>query len=665
MRAKRAGRADHGWLRLAALGLLLLAAPAARAVDHLEETGRPLDVAEVAAAGLEPLTAPRSLGFTGRPAWVRLRAENPLASPVERLLAWNWPLVDRLDLYAPDGRGGWTCYRGGLAAPLAERQVNVAAQRHLRIFRLEPGEVLDVYVRVATRGPVLLDGAFVAPRRLVSTTAALILWIGLWAGALAVLIATALWSWLSHRDHTYVAYALFGLALGAYQFVMSGVVPSIVPWLSSAATTLEPVTGGLAALAGVGLTRWYLATALRQPAWDLALRLTGWLGLLAAAPVAWGGVVLANELTAWTGSLAIGGCLLAAALRTARGDRGARHFLVGFGPFALAGAWYVGMLQGRFPPALAAQVVFQATFLFTGLAVALALSTQRRAEEARNREFLEAAVADRSRALDASLARLGAAQRLEAVGRLTAGVAHDFNNLLTAISAGVTDLEREAPPGGAAAPLAEEIRGLVRRGGELTRSLLMVARRQPLEPRPVELNVLVSDLVRLLERLVKGTTLALDLEAGAGVVTADPGQLEQVVLNLVLNARDACDGRGRITVATRRLVRADGEGGRPGGEWVRLSVQDDGPGLDEATRGRIFEPFFSTKGEGKGTGLGLSVVDGVARAHGGFVEVVSAPGLGATFAVWLPVAGASRQEAGPALTPAPGAALTGRARSVT
>jgi signal transduction histidine kinase len=648
------------------LGLALVAAAGrSTAADHLEERGGRFEVAQVAAAGLEPLGAPRSLGFTGRPVWVRLRAENRSAEVVERLFAWNWPLVDRIELHVPDGRGGWTRYQGGLSGPLAERQLTVAAQRHLRIFRMAQGEVLDVYVRIATRGPVLLDGAFTTPRALVGSTAAIIFWVGLWSGALGLLVATALWSWRAHRDRTYVDYALFCAAFGAYQLVMTGVVASIAPWLGSASVTLEPAAAGAAILAGVGLTRRYVRTAQGLPRADRVLQGLGWAAAAAVAPIGWGGVVLANELTAWAGSLALAGCVLTAALAASWGDRSARDFLIAFGPFALAGGWYVGMLQGRFPPALAAQVVMQAALLFTGLAMALSLSAQRRAEELRNRDFLEAAVADRTRALDASLARLGAAQRLEALGRLTAGVAHDFNNLLSAISAGAGDLQREAPPGATAGAVLTEIRELVRRGGELTRSLLMVARRQPLEPRPVELNDLVTGLVRLLERLMKGIELRLDLEAEAGTVLADPGQLEQVVLNLVLNARDACQGRGRVTVATRRITRAEGEAGRPGGEWTRLSVQDDGPGLDPATRARVFEPFFTTKAEGKGTGLGLSVVDGVVRAHGGFVEVISAPGQGATFAVWLPASGAARQEVGPALTPPPGGALTGPARSVT
>jgi signal transduction histidine kinase len=426
---------------------------------------------------------------------------------------------------------------------------------------------------------------------------------------------------------------------------------------------LEPVVGALAAGAGVRFTRSYLGLSRTVPLADRVLQALGWLAPLSAAPAAWGEVVLANQLTGLTGSLAIGGCGLLAGVAAARGERAGRAFLLGFGPFALASGWFVATLRGQLPPSHAAEIITQAALLASGLALALALAAQRHDEAEHLRRSLEAAVADRTRALDATVARLGAAQRLEAVGRLTSGVAHDFNNLLTAISAAAGELQHRAPAEGEAGPLAREIRELVRRGGDLTRSLLQVARRQPLEPHPVPLNALVESLVRLLERLLAGATLELDLDPATGTVVADPAQLEQVVLNLVLNARDACNGRGRILVSTRREQRTPGPGDRPGGAWVRLSVQDDGPGLDEATRARVFEPFFTTKGEG--TGLGLSVVDGVAKAHGGLVEVESAPGQGATFRVWLPSDGATRQEQGLALTPPPGPALTRGPRSVT
>jgi signal transduction histidine kinase len=650
-----------------ALALLLAAAASAstaRADEVLEEAS-PLTVEQVVASGLAPLTAPRSLGFTGRPAWVRLQSVNPADGGQDRLLAWNWPLVERLDLYLADGVGGWKRYSGGLAVPAEARDLTLAVQRHLRSFRIGPHQTLDVYVRVETRGPMLLDGSFQRPHDVISSAAGTVVWTGLWCGAMAVLVAAALWSYRTHRDRSYVDYALFGASFTAYQLLMTGVVPSVAPELGTASMVLEPLVGALAAGAGVRLTRSYLGLARTAPVADRVLQALGWLALASSAPALWGEVVLANRLTGLTGALAIGGCGLLAGVTATRGERAGRAFLLGFGPFALASGWFVATLRGQLPPSHAAEIITQATLLASGLALALALAAQRRDEAEHLRKSLEAAVADRTRALDATVARLDVAQRLEAVGRLTAGVAHDFNNLLTGISAAAGELQRQAPAGDEAGSLAQEIRELVRRGGDLTRSLLQVARRQPLEPHPVPLNALVEALVRLLERLLAGATLALDLDPATGTVVADPAQLEQVVLNLVLNALDACNGRGRILVSTRREVRTPEPGGRPGGAWVLLSVQDDGPGLDEATRARLFEPFFTTKGEGKGTGLGLSVVDGVARAHGGFVEVASAPGLGATFRVWLPSDGATRQEQGPALTPPPGPALTRGPRSVT
>ena len=646
------------------MALVAGAAPAARALEVLEERA-PLAIGEVAAAGLEPLSAPRSLGFTGRPAWVRLRAENPGAVAVEQALSWEWPLVDRLEVWTRDARGGWEVRRGGLALARGKRDLTQAAQRHLRLYRLAPGQAMDAYVRVDTRGPMLLEGRFEAPRLVVRAGALGILWLGLWGGALMVLLATALLSWRARRDGVYVRYALFCLGVAAYQADMTGVLATASAWLSTSSVWLEPVLGAAAALAGVEFTRRYLATGRSVPRLDAGLRWLGGIAALAALPALAGRVVLANQLTSVTGGLAIGACLLVSLVVAARGDGAARNYLVGFLPFAVAGGWYVSTLRGVLPPSHLAEAAFQGTFLLTGLSVALGLSGQRRAEEAANRRFLEAAVADRTRALDATVARLGAAQRLEAVGRLTAGVAHDFNNLLTAIAAGANELRVRAPTGGEEAAVLQEIRDLVRRGGELTRSLLSMARRQPISPRPVALNALVEELVRLLDRIVKGVEVRLELGPEVGTVVADPGQLEQVVLNLVINARDACNGRGRIEVSTRRLQRAHGEGGRPGGAWIRLTVTDDGPGMDGATRARVFEPFFTTKGEGRGTGLGLSVVDGVAKAHGGFVEVVSEPGRGAAFSVWLPASGGPSPEVAPDLTPPPGGALTAPPRSVT
>ncbi len=640
-------------------------APPAQPPEYLIEEDRPLDLATVTAARMAPFTGPWGLGFTDQAVWIRFRVENPGALSVERLLTWEWPLVERLEVWVPDGAGGHRRYLGGLGVPMAERQIAHAGQRHVGNVRLEPGAGADVFARVVTRGPMLLEARAWVPAEMVRRGSANMLWVGIWCGALLALVSAALWSWRFQREQILLHYALFGATFGAYQLDMSGVLASAVPGLSAWAVWLEPVLGAAATAAGVLFTRRYLGLDREQRRMDQVLLGLAAVTGLAALPAAWGDVTLANQITSLTGGPAIGLALVATAVQAVRGGHAARAFFLAFAPFALVGGWYVATLRGLLPPSYVAQAAFQATFLLTGVSAAVALSVRRRADEARVREVLEAAVADRTRALDATVARLGAAQRLEAVGRLTAGVAHDFNNLLTAISADVGDLQREAAPGGPAAPVLGEIRELLRRGGELTRSLLMVARRQPLQPHPVDLNLLVGDLVRLLERLVKGVEMRLALDPAAGTVLADPGQLEQVVLNLVLNARDACDGRGRITLGTGRAWRAGGEGGRAGGEWVRLTVQDDGPGMDEATRVRVFEPFFTTKGEGKGTGVGLSVVDGVARAHGGYAEVASAPGQGATFTVWLPVGGAGPAEGERPLTPPPPGALTGGAHSVT
>jgi signal transduction histidine kinase len=162
----------------------------------------------------------------------------------------------------------------------------------------------------------------------------------------------------------------------------------------------------------------------------------------------------------------------------------------------------------------------------------------------------------------------------------------------------------------------------------------MLARRQPLEPYPVEFNQLVGELVRLLERLMKGVTLHLDLDAGTGTVMADPGQLEQVVLNLVLNARDAMPDGGSIRIHAGIVQAAEHHG--PPGAFVRIDVCDSGVGIASTDRERIFEPFYSTKPSGSGSGLGLASVRRILDRAGGFVRVESHVGVGTTLSIFLP-----------------------------
>jgi two-component system, cell cycle sensor histidine kinase and response regulator CckA len=240
-------------------------------------------------------------------------------------------------------------------------------------------------------------------------------------------------------------------------------------------------------------------------------------------------------------------------------------------------------------------------------------------------------------------AQLRMAQKMEAVGLLAGGVAHDFNNLLTAIKGFASLLQMAIPAGEESAEFVDEIVKAADRAAALTAQLLAFSRQQLLRPEPIDLNARVRGLERMLGLLVsEGGELVLELDPALGLVLADPGQLEQIVLNLSVNARDAIASRkgGRITIATSNATLRDEFTGwrvKPApGEYVRLDVRDNGVGMDAATQARIFDPFFTTKATGQGTGLGLATVYGIAKQSGGYVWVQSAPGEGSTFTVFLP-----------------------------
>jgi signal transduction histidine kinase/ActR/RegA family two-component response regulator len=274
------------------------------------------------------------------------------------------------------------------------------------------------------------------------------------------------------------------------------------------------------------------------------------------------------------------------------------------------------------------------------LSVGLAQTARRRAGEAEvARRALEAEVLERKRAEQ----ELRQSQKMEAVGRLAGGVAHDFNNLLTAIL-GYGDLLYDAlDENPTLQGEADEIRKAANRAASLTRQLLAFSRRQLMVSEVVHLNELVSGMEKMLRRLIgEDVEVATALDPALGAVKADPGQLEQVLLNLALNARDAMPQGGRLTIETAN-VHVDESYSvthsalvRPGA-YVLLSVSDTGVGMDEATRLRVFEPFFTTKEPGKGTGLGLAMVYGIVKQTGGFIWVYSEPDRGTTFKVYLPI----------------------------
>jgi two-component system cell cycle sensor histidine kinase/response regulator CckA len=235
---------------------------------------------------------------------------------------------------------------------------------------------------------------------------------------------------------------------------------------------------------------------------------------------------------------------------------------------------------------------------------------------------------------------LSHSQRMEAVGQLASGVAHDFNNLLTIIK-GYSSLLLDRDLDETDSHAAREIQQAAERAAALTHQLLAFSRKQTLQPRVLDLNKIVHGLEMMLRRvLTENVELCIQTAADLGLVKADPVQMEQVLINLVVNARDAMPKGGRLTIATAPCEVAndsgEGESLMRAGSYVTLSVSDTGIGMDSETRARIFEPFFTTKEVGKGTGLGLATVYGIIKQSNGQIEVESEPGKGASFRVSLP-----------------------------
>ncbi|HET9003929.1 MAG TPA: ATP-binding protein [Gemmatimonadaceae bacterium] len=245
------------------------------------------------------------------------------------------------------------------------------------------------------------------------------------------------------------------------------------------------------------------------------------------------------------------------------------------------------------------------------------------------------------------------AQRMESVGRLAGGVAHDFNNLLTIIISYGQLLLAELQPGAIAREYAQETLEAAARAAALTRQLLTFSRKQVLQPKPVQLNAVVEATEKLLRRLL-GPDVAITVTLGAdtGVVVADPTQLDQVLVNLAVNARDAMPNGGSLEIETARVDAAPGDARWPTlapGRYAMLAVRDTGSGMDEAVRARIFDPFFTTKEASRGTGLGLATVYGIVTQAGGSIFVETAVGAGTRFVVLFPAKSTAEEQRAPAV----------------
>jgi|GEM_PF-1523729 len=252
--------------------------------------------------------------------------------------------------------------------------------------------------------------------------------------------------------------------------------------------------------------------------------------------------------------------------------------------------------------------------------------------------------------------QLRQSQKLQAIGQLAGGVAHDFNNILQAILGRLGLVDTRLDPEDPNARDIEQIRAAALRAAALTRQLLAFGRKQVLQPKNLEVNAAVSDLLSLVRPMI-GADVELVFKRGANLdpVHADPGQFEQILMNLCVNARDAMPNGGTLTLRTGMAVfdetfRAANAWAKPG-RWVLLGVADTGVGMSPEVRDRVFEPFFTTKGVGKGTGLGLATVHGIVHQHGGWIRVDSEPGLGTEFRLFFPPASTRTEDGEKATTP--------------
>jgi len=266
---------------------------------------------------------------------------------------------------------------------------------------------------------------------------------------------------------------------------------------------------------------------------------------------------------------------------------------------------------------------------------------ERTSELQRFNEQLELRIKERTHERETALAQLFEAQKMDTIGQLTGGVAHDFNNLLMAVLGSLSLLEKRLPDDPRSHRLLQNAVQGAQRGAALTQRLLAFSRRQELKPEAVDVQQLVCGMKELLERaLGHGVELRTQFQSMLPAALVDANQLELALLNVALNARDAMPNGGTLAIAATHHIQTEDatDASLPPGDYLRITIADNGIGMDEMTLAKATEPFFTTKGPGKGTGLGLSMVHGLAAQSGGLLHIKSTPNAGTTIELWLPMA---------------------------
>ncbi len=565
------------------------------------------------------------LGYVRGAAWLHAVVDLQPGHPDALELAIGEPQTDRVDVWVGPSRH--SLRTGERIAAEDETRARPWPSVLLPLADASPGP-LDVWVRVESTSVVSLDAELRDPitadqqrdrQRRGFHRFEGVLWTVTGLFAVFALVG---------RDRVLGAFVTYSACALAYHVAVSAGLTALLPGWADTPTVQTLAT--LCIAAGVVHARLMLdALALDRGQRVLLVALgvavvSVWvLPVFVSAPLATAAMA--------TGSIAIVG---ASVYGIARGARWSGAMLVAWLPFGLVVVSAFAANLGLPCPipwsVQAARYAFAWQFAVTALALAVRFAEHRLGEAAAQASLLHEAEQrlEAQRALEDNERQLLLLQRREALGRLAGGVAHDFNNLLTVILGNVEDVRDRVS--GEDLDAIDDALEAGHRASNLVRQLLIYSRGRPLRREVIAVDTLVEETLALVGRLVGAEiSLRVTLEAPGATVDGDRTQLEQILVNLVVNARDAMDGRGHLVVATSLQRGSAGHG-------ARITIQDTGPGIPDEILDTIFEPFFTTKGSA-GTGLGLATALGVARDHGGRIDVQTVLGEGTTFDVWLPV----------------------------